>query len=175
MCVGLFLRKWLLLHKRQVYIRITFNAIDDQAPKPTIRKVFVGGLSVDTHDSISNSPFTNVDDLREYFSQFGEIENASVMYHHDKRHSRGFGFVLFKSSSSVNTLMQSGPHIIRNKIVDVKKAYPKDELANQAESAELIQEPRLSKGSFNFNSPLSDLDPSPTSHDTGYLFFSSSH
>ena len=120
--------------------------------------------------------FNNVDDLREYFSQFGEIENASVMYHHDKRHSRGFGFVLFKSSSSVNTLMQSGPHIIRNKMVDVKKAYPKDELANQSEPAELIQEPtHLSKGSFNFNSPLSDLDHSPASHDTGYRLSSLFH
>lgn len=39
------------------------------------------------------------------------------MYQHDKRHSRGFGFVLFKSSSSVNTIMQTGPHVIRNKTV----------------------------------------------------------
>lgn len=59
----------------------------------------------------------SIGDLREYFSQFGEIESASVMYQHDKRHSRGFGFVLFKSSSSVNTIMQTGPHVIRNKTV----------------------------------------------------------
>ena len=65
--------------------------------------------------------FTNkikwIDDLREYFSRFGEIETASVMYHHDKHHSRGFGFVLFKSNASVNAVMQSGPHVIRNKTV----------------------------------------------------------
>lgn len=90
----------------------------EQVSKPAVRKIFVGGLSVDTHDSILfQFHFTCLDDLRDYFSQFGEIENATVMYHHDKRHSRCFGFVLFKNSSSVNALMQAGPHIIHNKTV----------------------------------------------------------
>lgn len=107
------------------------------------------------------------------------------MYQHDKRHSRGFGFVLFKSSSSVNTIMQTGPHIIRNKTVhrfmnlswlqvDVKKAYPKDELSTQTEVAEVAQEPtqrdlstpRMKKQGFNYNSSLpNDVHPSPRNND----------
>ena len=41
------------------------------------------------------------------------------MYHHDKHHSRGFGFVLFKSASSINAVMRGGPHIIKGKKVNV--------------------------------------------------------
>ena len=62
------------------------------------------------------------------------------MYHHDKRHSRGFGFVLFKNGSSVNAVMQSGPHVICGKTVDVKKAYPKDDPSFQPEQGETAAE-----------------------------------
>lgn len=94
---------------------------------------------MDTNDSSPSSSSSRVDDLKAYFSSFGEIDSASVMYHHDKRHSRGFGFVLFKSASSVNTVIRSSPHIIKGKTVDVKKAYPKDELPSQ--SSESLAEP----------------------------------
>ena len=54
--------------------------------------------------------------------------------------------------------------------MDVKKAYPKDELANQAEPSETVQEPlytRLPKQGYGFSSPLSsELNQSPTSHDS---------
>lgn len=116
----------------------------DQPAKSVIRKVFVGGLSIDTNDSGCGAPLSSVDDLRQYFSRFGEIESASVMYHHDKRHSRGFGFVLFKSGSSVNAVMQSGPHVICGKTVDVKKAYPKDDPSSQAEQGESVAEAEAS-------------------------------
>ena len=103
----------------------------------------MGGLSVDTNDSGFLAFKSHLDDLKSYFSSFGEIDSASVMYHHDKRHSRGFGFVLFKSASSVNTVIRSSPHIIKGKTVDVKKAYPKDELpAQPAESLAEPEDPR---------------------------------
>ena len=103
----------------------------------------MGGLSVDTNDSGFLAFKSHLDDLKSYFSSFGEIDSASVMYHHDKRHSRGFGFVLFKSASSVNTVIRSSPHIIKGKTVDVKKAYPKDELPTQpAESLAEPEDPR---------------------------------
>jgi hypothetical protein len=35
---------------------------------------------------------------------------------------RGFAFVVFKSDETVELVMNSGPHEINNKIVDVKRA-----------------------------------------------------
>lgn len=58
--------------------------------------------------------------------------------------------------------------------MDVKKAYPKDELSTQTEVAELAQEPvqrdlptpRMKKQGFNYNSSLSnDVHPSPRTSD----------
>ena len=74
---------------------------------------------MDTNDCMVWEILCVIDDLRSYFSAFGDIENASVMYHHDKHHSRGFGFVLFKSASSINAVMRGGPHIINGKKVSV--------------------------------------------------------
>lgn len=117
MCAGLFPRKWLLLHSRQVRAALPADSVGDQQTKPITRKVFVGGLSVDTTDGHPVPASSSVEDLLKYFSKFGEIESASVMYHHDKHHSRGFGFVLFRNGSSVNEVMQRGPHVICGKTV----------------------------------------------------------
>ena len=69
------------------------------------------------HDCVTFEMHSYIADLRSYFSQFGEIESAIVMYHHDKRHSRGFGFVVFRNTAGVHSVMRSGPHVIRGKSV----------------------------------------------------------
>jgi len=59
-----------------------------------IKKVFVGGISQDTRD----------EHLREYFSQYGTVQTASVMTDKMTGNSRGFGFVVFESADSVEQL-----------------------------------------------------------------------
>ena len=54
------------------------------------KKLFVGGLSWDT---------TN-DGLRNAFSKFGEIAEATVINDRDTGRSRGFGFVTFVTDES---------------------------------------------------------------------------
>ena len=46
-------------------------------------KIFVGNLSFDADEH----------DLEALFSEFGEVERASLVRHPRSRHSRGFGFV----------------------------------------------------------------------------------
>jgi len=46
-------------------------------------KIFVGNLSFDMDEH----------DLQEMFSEFGEVERASIARHERSRHPRGFGFV----------------------------------------------------------------------------------
>lgn len=78
------------------------------------------------------------------------------MYHHDNRHSRGFGFVLFRNGASVNDVIQKGPHVINGKTVilppslhaqvDVKKAYPRDDVQQQSPAETSTEPARLSRG-----------------------------
>jgi RNA recognition motif-containing protein len=56
------------------------------------KKVFVGGIPWSTTD----------EDLRQAFTKFGEIEQASVVRERETGRSRGFGFVTFIAEDSAN-------------------------------------------------------------------------
>ncbi|EEB19943.1 RNA-binding protein squid, putative [Pediculus humanus corporis] len=76
------------------------------------RKLFVGRLSWETTDK----------ELREHFSQFGEIESVSVKTDPASGRSRGFAFIVFKDVESIEKVMAAGDHIINCKKIDPKKA-----------------------------------------------------
>lgn len=79
-------------------------------------KIFVGGLSQQVTSSI----------LMDYFLPFGLILDAVVMYDNVSGRSRGFGFVTFKDPKVVDIVQSCTPHIILGKIVDCKRASPRD-------------------------------------------------
>ncbi|TBU30920.1 hypothetical protein BD309DRAFT_861928 [Dichomitus squalens] len=79
-------------------------------------KMFVGGLSWDT---------TDADGLRKYFSEFGEVEDCTILRDQDGR-SRGFAFLTFKDPASVNAVM-CREHILDGKTIDPKRAIPREE------------------------------------------------
>ncbi|KAK9172797.1 RNA recognition motif domain protein family protein [Cryptosporidium meleagridis] len=79
-------------------------------------KIFVGGLSQQVTSSI----------LMEYFLQFGVILDAVVMYDNVSGRSRGFGFVTFRDPKTVEIVQNITPHIIMGKIVDCKRASPRN-------------------------------------------------
>ncbi|KAK6074321.1 nuclear polyadenylated RNA-binding protein [Seiridium cupressi] len=79
-------------------------------------KMFIGGLNWETTDQ----------SLRDYFSQFGEVTECTVMRDGATGRSRGFGFLTFKDAKNVNTVMVK-EHYLDGKIIDPKRAIPRDE------------------------------------------------
>ncbi|KAH8741839.1 RNA recognition motif (RRM)-containing protein [Cryptosporidium ryanae] len=86
-------------------------------------RIFVGGL----HQQVTSSS------LMDYFSQYGTVVDAIVMYDNVSGRSRGFGFVTFKDPEIIKTIERTSPHTILGKTVDCKKASPKERNMSQKE------------------------------------------
>ncbi|XP_022885117.1 heterogeneous nuclear ribonucleoprotein 1-like [Olea europaea var. sylvestris] len=80
------------------------------------KKIFVGGLPLTLHE----------DELKEYFSSYGNIVEHQIMMDHSTGRSRGFGFVTFENEDSVERIFFNGRmHELGGKEVEIKRAEPK--------------------------------------------------
>ncbi len=61
-----------------------------------MNKIYVGNLSYKTTDGA----------LREFFAEFGDIEDAVIITERETGRSKGFGFVTFKTANSANDAVQ---------------------------------------------------------------------
>jgi RNA-binding protein Musashi len=81
--------------------------------------MFIGGLNWETTDREAptpNSPSVNIanlttESLKDYFSQFGEVLECTVMRDGATGRSRGFGFLTFKDPKTVNIVMVKEHHL----------------------------------------------------------------
>ncbi|KAJ6811841.1 heterogeneous nuclear ribonucleoprotein 1-like [Iris pallida] len=80
------------------------------------KKIFVGGLASTVTDA----------DFKNYFEQFGTITDVVVMYDHNTQRPRGFGFITYESEDSVDKVLLKTFHELNNKMVEVKRAVPKE-------------------------------------------------
>lgn len=80
------------------------------------KKIFVGGIPLTLTE----------DEMREYFSNYGEIVELQIMLDHVTGRSRGFGFVTFDSEEAVDKIFVDGQlHELGGKQVEIKRAEPK--------------------------------------------------
>ena len=88
---------------------------EDTRECEAMRKMFVGGINRDTSEKT----------LSTYFDQFGVIVDHAIIL--DKKQvPRGFGFITYDASDAVENVFQNRPHIVDGKILDVKRAMPRE-------------------------------------------------
>ncbi|KAG9286486.1 hypothetical protein G9A89_014652 [Geosiphon pyriformis] len=78
-------------------------------------KIFVGGIA----------PEVTEEEFKDYFTQFGNVIDATLMVDRDTGRPRGFGFITFDSSEPVEKAMARHDLEIQNKPIEVKRAMPK--------------------------------------------------
>jgi len=94
---------------------INNKKIDPKKAKARHGKIFVGGLSTELSD----------DDIKNYFSQYGNIVEVEMPYDKTKNQRKGFCFITFDSEQVVSELLKTPKQSINGKEVDVKRATPK--------------------------------------------------
>lgn len=80
------------------------------------KKIFVGGL-----------PSTLTDEeFRQYFETYGDVTDVVIMFDQNTNRPRGFGFISFDTEDAVDRVLHKTFHELNNKLVEVKRALPKD-------------------------------------------------
>ncbi|KAI7737845.1 hypothetical protein M8C21_006854 [Ambrosia artemisiifolia] len=118
------------------------------------KKIFVGGLA----SSVTENDFKN------YFDQFGTITDVVVMYDHNTQRPRGFGFITYESEESVDKALLQTFHELNGKMVEVKRAVPKESSSSPSPNRNQISgfNYGLSRSSSFLNYGLGQGYSSPT-------------
>ncbi|KAK6153090.1 hypothetical protein DH2020_012729 [Rehmannia glutinosa] len=104
-----------IIHGKQVEIKRTIPRGANSKDFKT-KKIFVGGIPTTVGE----------DELRDFFSNYGEVKEQQIMKDHSSGRSRGFGFVTFESEQSVDDLLANGNRLdFAGAQVEIKKAEPK--------------------------------------------------
>ncbi|KAL3531202.1 hypothetical protein ACH5RR_010524 [Cinchona calisaya] len=97
-------------------------------------KLFVGGIAWETKE----------DNLKDYFTQHGEVTHAAIVRDRITGQSRGFGFVVFSDPTILDSILQEN-HSIDGRLVEVKRAISREDQQSSRSS-----DPNASNGNGDF-------------------------
>ncbi|KAG0460929.1 hypothetical protein HPP92_021226 [Vanilla planifolia] len=92
------------------------GAAERRRMESDLGKLFIGGISWETTE----------DRLREYFKKFGDVVEVIIMRDRTTGRGRGFGFVLFADHAVAERVIME-KHLIDGRMVEAKKAVPRDD------------------------------------------------
>lgn len=152
-------------------VRLPMSKDGDRVHDNSVNKIFIGRLTQDVKP----------EDLREYFSKYGHIEDVFI-----PKPFRGFAFVTFDEKVSCQSFL-SEDHLIKGSSVYVSTAVPKQEMSAQYNSPAPSDRQRYSRdrydsyspsnnrysnsnapGYYSYNHPPPPPYSAPTNHYAGY-------
>ena len=88
-------------------------------------KIFIGSLNYNTTD----------EQLKQYYSQWGEVAESIVPKDNRTKLSKGFGFIIYAESKSLDVAMKARPHKLNDRTLEPRRAIRRDEADNPAANA----------------------------------------
>lgn len=85
------------------------------------KKIFIGGMKTTTDEQT----------MRDYFTQFGTVDNVDILVDKATKRRRGFAYVTFTDSDPVDKAVLKKYHTIDGRRVEVKKAFTREEMKNK--------------------------------------------
>uniref|UniRef100_A0A905AWJ0 RRM domain-containing protein n=1 Tax=Glossina morsitans morsitans TaxID=37546 RepID=A0A905AWJ0_GLOMM len=72
---------------------------------------------------VGNLPWTiGQKELELYFSKFGHVSSAAIVYDNQQGISKGYGFVTFSSGDGYNSACNQNLHHLEGRVLSVKEA-----------------------------------------------------
>ncbi|KAL8131778.1 heterogeneous nuclear ribonucleoprotein 1 [Apium graveolens] len=139
---------------KQVEIKRTIPKGAGQSKDFKTKKIFVGGI-----------PSTvSADELKDFFSKYGNVVEHQIICDHETNRSRGFGFVIFDSEEVVDEMLSKTNMIdMAGTKVEIKKAEPK-KASNQLPTPAYGSKPRAR----SFSDEFGRFNSSYGGYDSGY-------
>jgi len=97
---------------------INGKKVDPKKAKARHGKIFVGGLKPELTD----------DEIKTYFSQYGNIIEIQMPFDKQKNQRKAFCFITFEQEAVVTDLLKTPKQTISGHQVDLKKATPKPDM-----------------------------------------------